>query len=47
VTQEVLDLVKGLVGREVVSRVYAELQRDVTDTKEKNRKKRALEVKDI
>lgn len=44
VTQEVLELVKGIVGREAVSRVYASLQSDVTDTKEQRKKKRALEV---
>ncbi|KAK3712193.1 hypothetical protein QZH41_006452 [Actinostola sp. cb2023] len=44
VTQEVLELVKGLVGRESVSRVYAGLQGDVTDTKEKRKTKRALEA---
>ena len=45
VAQEVLELVKGLVGRESVSRVYAGLQSDVTEVKEKRKTKRVLEVK--
>ena len=45
VAQEVLELVKGLVGRESVSRVYASLQSDVTEVKEKRKTKRVLEVK--
>ncbi|XP_048578586.1 small subunit processome component 20 homolog isoform X2 [Nematostella vectensis] len=42
--QEVLSLVKGLVGREAMSEVYASLQHGVMETKEKRKRQRALEA---
>ena len=42
--QEVLDLIKGLVGRETFSRAYASLQQTATETRETRKRKKALEV---
>jgi len=42
--QEVLDLIKGLVGREKVSRAYANLQQTATEMRETRKRKKALEA---
>ena len=45
--QEVLDLFKGLVGRETFSRVYASLQQTATETRETRKRRKALEVSHV
>lgn len=42
--QDVLDLIKGLVGREAFSRAYANLQQTATETRETRKRKKALEA---
>ena len=42
--QEVLDLVKGTAGREMFSKVFAQVHQSVLATREKRRKQAALEV---
>ena len=42
--QEVLELIKSLVGRETFSRAYASLQQTATEAKETRKRKKALEV---
>lgn len=42
--QDVLDLIKGLVGREAFSRAYVNLQQTATETRETRKRKKALEV---
>lgn len=42
--QEVLDLMKGVAGREVFSKVFAQVHQSVLATREKRRKQAALEV---
>ena len=42
--QEVLDLVKGVAGREMFSKVFAQVHQSVLATREKRRKQAALEV---
>ena len=45
--QEVLDLIKGLVGRETFSRAYASLQQTATEAREIRKRKKALEVSHV
>lgn len=45
--QEVLDLIKGLVGRETFSRAYASLQQTAAVKRETRKRKEALEVRPI
>lgn len=42
--QEVLDLMKGITGREVFSKVFAQVHQSVLATREKRRSQAALEV---
>lgn len=42
--QEVLELIKSLVGRETFSRAYASLQQTATEARETRKRKAALEV---
>jgi len=42
--QEVLELIKSLVGRETFSRAYASLQQTTTEARETRKRKKALEV---
>lgn len=42
--RDVLDLIKGLVGREAFSRAYGNLQQTATETRETRKRKKALEV---
>ncbi len=42
--QEVLELIKSLVGRETFSRAYASLQQTATEARETRKRKKALEV---
>ena len=42
--QEVLGLIRGLVGRETLSRAYADLQQSVFETRENRQRMKALEV---
>ena len=45
--QEVVDLMKGVCGREAFSRAYAQVHQSATDVREKRRKQAALEVKQL
>jgi len=42
--QEVLELIKSLVGRETFSRAYASLQQTTTEARETRKRKKALEA---